>query len=62
MRSHGTLVEYEGTYGGPNGREEILRVLKEALALVQYTAPDASLACSGLRIEVLDPGTVDERD
>lgn len=53
----GPLVEYEGTYGGPNSREEILRVLKEALALVYNTAPDATLACSGLRIEVLHAGT-----
>ncbi len=58
----GPLVEYEGTYGGPNGREEILRVLKEALALVHDTAPDAALACGGLRIEILHPGTHRDAD
>jgi hypothetical protein len=51
-----TLLDYPGTYGGPSSRDEILRVLKEALALVHNTAPDASLACGGLRLEVLDPG------
>ena len=56
MASEPTLVDYHGTYGGPSSRDEILRVLKEALALVHNTARDASLACGGLRIEVLDPG------
>jgi len=51
------LVDYPGTYGGPASRDEILRVLKEALALVGYTARDAQLTCAGLRIEVINPGT-----
>jgi hypothetical protein len=55
-----TLVDYPGTYGGPSSRAEILRALKEALALVQETARDASLSCAGLRIEVLEPGTLEE--
>lgn len=56
MTTETTLLDYPGTYGGPHSRDEILRVLKEALALVQNTARDASLTCAGLRIEVLDPG------
>jgi hypothetical protein len=52
-----TLIDYAGTYGGPSSREEVLRALKEALALVHDTANDAVLTCAGLRIEVLDPGT-----
>ena len=51
------LIEYPGTYGGPSSRDEILRTLKEALALVDNTARDAQLSCSGIRVEVLDPGT-----
>jgi len=52
------LMDYTGTYGGPASRAEVLRALKEALALVEYTAADAELTCNGIRIEVLDPGTV----
>jgi len=48
-----TLHEFAGTYGGPAARDEILRALKEALALVEYTAGDAELACPGWRIEIL---------
>lgn len=51
-----TLLEYQGTYGGPSAREEILRVLKEGLALVESTSADTGIACSGFRIEVLEPG------
>jgi|GEM_PF-2989359 hypothetical protein len=47
------LIDYTGTYGGPASRDEIIRALKEALALVENTPPDAELACAGLRIEVL---------
>jgi hypothetical protein len=57
MPTEPTLVDYHGTYGGPNSRNEILRVLKEALALVHNTARDATLSCGGLRIEILNPGT-----
>jgi hypothetical protein len=51
------LVDFPGSYGGGGSRDEILRALKEALALVENTARDAELACAGVRIEVLDPGT-----
>lgn len=50
-----TLLDVPGTYGGPSSRDEVLRALKEALALVQNTASDAALVWPGLRIEVLDP-------
>lgn len=50
-----TLHEFGGTYGGPSARDEILRALKEALALVEYTAAGADLACPGWRIEILSP-------
>lgn len=55
-RMHGaiTLLDVPGTYGGPSSRDEVLRALKEALALVQNTAQDAALVWPGLRIEVLD--------
>jgi len=56
MQADGILIEHNGTYGGPASRAEILRMLKEALALVEQTAADADLACAGLRIVVLDPG------
>jgi hypothetical protein len=46
-----TIIEFEGIYGGPQAREIILRILKEALALVENTDPGASLICSGFRIE-----------
>jgi hypothetical protein len=51
------LLDFTGTYGGRSSRDQILRLLKEALALVEGTAPDAELACAGLRIDVLSPGT-----
>ena len=51
------LVDHPGTYGGPRSRDEIIRLLKDALALVEYTAGDARLECAGLHIEVTDPGT-----
>jgi hypothetical protein len=56
------LIEYVGTYGGPASRDEVLRALKEAVALVENTARDAELSCAGLRIEVVDPGTPRRRD
>ncbi|MEO8082434.1 MAG: hypothetical protein ABI780_01290 [Ardenticatenales bacterium] len=51
------LVDHPGTYGGPRSRDEIIRLLKDALALVEYTASDARLECAGLHIEETDPGT-----
>jgi hypothetical protein len=47
------LIEVAGTYGGRAARDEILRSLKEALALVENVAAEAELASSGFRIEVL---------
>ncbi|MFQ5460861.1 MAG: hypothetical protein ACE5EL_08715 [Anaerolineae bacterium] len=60
MGGRQVLIEVSGTYGGRSSRDEIRRGLKEALALVENTAPDAILSSSGLRIEVLDAGTIDE--
>jgi hypothetical protein len=56
-----TLIDVTGVYGGRTSRDEILRSLKEAVALVENTASDAELACSGFRVEVMDPGTVDDQ-
>ena len=50
------LMDFHGTWGGPNSRDDVLRILKEALALVEYTAQDAQLTCAGLRIEVINEG------
>jgi hypothetical protein len=58
----GVLIDHSGTYGGAASRAEILRMLKEALALVEQTAADAELACAGLRILVLDPGGLADED
>jgi hypothetical protein len=52
-----TLVDAQGIYGGTTSRDQILRLLKEALALVDATPRDAELACAGLRIEIVRPGT-----
>ncbi len=57
MPMDAVLIDHSGTYGGSASRAEILRMLKEALALVEQTAADAELACAGLRILVLDPGS-----
>jgi hypothetical protein len=59
MAQRSTLVDFHGTYGGRSSRDEILRILKEALALVENTASDAELSCAGVRIEVIDPGSED---
>lgn len=56
MPDNETLIEYAGTYGGPASREEILRALKEALALVEETPKNAALACPGFRIDLLRSG------
>ena len=53
MKTHKTLIDYAGTYGGPASRDEILRALKEAQALVEETPRDADLACPGLRIDLV---------
>lgn len=46
------LIDFEGVYGGPQSREIVLRMLKEALALVENTEPGAALICSSFHIEV----------
>ncbi|MCB0217094.1 MAG: hypothetical protein H6648_00660 [Caldilineae bacterium] len=56
MNSDRILLDYTGTYGGRASRDEILRALKEALALVEQTPGEAQLSCAGLRIELLDAG------
>jgi hypothetical protein len=62
VNGYTTLIDYRGTYGGGTSREEVIRALKEALALVENTPRDAELACAGLRVEVVRPGTVVEGD
>lgn len=57
MSESRTLLDHPGIYGAAGSRAELLRALKEALALVEATAGDARLACAGLRIELVDPGT-----
>lgn len=47
------LVEYHGTYGGRRSREEVLRILKEALALVENVEAPDEIICSGFRIEAI---------
>ena len=46
------LIEFNGVYGGHHSREIVLRMLKEALALVENTEPTAALICSGFHIEI----------
>lgn len=46
------LIEFNGVYGGPHSREIVLRMLKEALALVENSEPSATLLCSGFHIEI----------
>jgi hypothetical protein len=50
------LIELPGVYGGRTSRDEIIRGLKEALALVENAGADAELASSGMRIDVLRRG------
>ena len=44
------IFNYEGVYGGRNSREEIVRALKEALALIE-NAPQEEFVCTAFRIE-----------
>lgn len=44
------VYRYEGIYGGRNSRDEIIRALKEALALIE-DAPHAEFVCTSFRIE-----------
>lgn len=46
------LIEFEGIYGGAQSRDLVMRILKEALALVENTEQTAEITCSGFRIEV----------
>lgn len=45
------LIDFPGTYGGDASRDQLLRILKEALALVELAPSHAEFRCSGLRIE-----------
>ncbi|HQZ70139.1 MAG: hypothetical protein ACH37Z_06505 [Anaerolineae bacterium] len=45
------LIDFAGAYGGPTSRDQLLRVLKEALALIEQAPPRAEFRCAGLRIE-----------
>ncbi len=56
-----TLIDFAGTYGGPTSRDQLLRALKESLALVEQAPPDAVFYCAGLRIECRFQTPVDER-
>ncbi len=49
-----TLIEFEGVYGGAQSRDIVLRILKEAIALVENTEPGSELICSGFRIEATE--------
>ncbi len=51
------IIDWPGAYGGPSSRDELLRALKEALALVEYTPGDTELSCAGIRIEVTRTGS-----
>ena len=44
------IFSYEGTYGGRNSRDEIIRALKEALAIIE-DAPQQEFVCTAFRIE-----------
>lgn len=44
------IFHYEGTYGGRSSRDEIIRALKEALAIIE-DAPHEEFVCTGFRIE-----------
>ena len=55
-----TIIDFEGVYGGPQSRDIVLRILKEALALVENTPSHAELLCSGFRIERSDNPEEDE--
>ena len=46
-----TIIEFEGVYGGAQSRDMVLRILKEALALVENMEAGTELICSGFRIE-----------
>lgn len=46
-----TLIDFAGTYGGAASRDQLLRALKEALALVEQSPPAAIFFCAGLRID-----------
>lgn len=48
------LIEFEGVYGGAQSRDIVLRILKEAIALVENTETESELICSGFRIEATE--------
>lgn len=58
-----SIIEFDGIYGGSQSRDVVLRLLKEALALVENTEPATELICSGFRIEAMEsePKTAGDR-
>lgn len=48
------VIEFDGVYGGSQSREMVLRVLKEAIALVENMEQGTQLICSGFRIEEIE--------
>ncbi len=46
-----TIIDFDGVYGGSQSRDIVLRILKEALMMVENTPSHAELICSGFRIE-----------
>ena len=59
MATRKLLLDFQGAYGGQSSRAEVLRMLKEARALVENTARDTWILCSGVRIEALEDETGD---
>jgi hypothetical protein len=58
---HCLLFEFAGSYGGYRSHSELVRALREALALIECQPPDAQLLCPPFRIEKL-MGCADEQD
>lgn len=57
-----TIIEFDGVYSGPQSRDIVLRILKEALALVENTPSQAELMCSGFHIEASYEEEQEEED
>lgn len=49
------LLEYGGVYGAPSSREELIRALKEALALVENLPRGTPVSCSPWQISAEAP-------
>lgn len=57
-----SIIEFDGIYGGSQSRDVVLRLLKEALALIENTDPTAELICSGFRIEIVETEQANTND